>query len=84
MAEAALLSALLMGLIGSTHCIGMCGGIVSTLSTDFSGVRNRRHPLAIQLFYNIGRITSYSMIGLLVGLFSSQLMEMLPNPHACA
>jgi hypothetical protein len=82
MTEAALLSALLMGLIGSTHCIGMCGGIVSTLSVDFSGAGSRRHPLAIQLFYNIGRITSYSLIGLLVGLFSSQLMEMLPNPHA--
>ncbi len=75
-----LLSAFLMGLIGSTHCIGMCGGIISTLSTDFSG-RGQRSSWLIQLLYNVGRITSYSFIGLLIGLFSSQVMEMLPNPH---
>ena len=81
MLTATLLSALLMGLIGSTHCIGMCGGIISTLSTNFNG-KNSSQPFTIQLFYNIGRITSYSLFGLLVGLFSSQLMQMLPNPHA--
>ena len=81
MLTATLLSALLMGLIGSTHCIGMCGGIISTLSTNFNG-KNSGQPFTIQLFYNIGRISSYSLFGLLVGLFSSQLMQMLPNPHA--
>jgi len=81
MLSAVLLSAFLMGLIGSTHCIGMCGGIISTLSTNFSGNAQRK-SLSIQLFYNIGRITSYSLIGLLIGFFSSNLMEMLPNPHA--
>ena len=80
MLTATLLSALLMGLIGSTHCIGMCGGIISTLSTDFSG-QTQRHALLIQLFYNLGRISSYSLIGLLVGFFSSNLMELLPDPH---
>ncbi len=81
MLTATLLSALLMGLIGSTHCVGMCGGIVSTLSTNFSNRPARQNPFIIQLFYNLGRITSYSLIGLLAGLFSSQLMQMLPEPH---
>ncbi|MCK4707754.1 MAG: sulfite exporter TauE/SafE family protein [Gammaproteobacteria bacterium] len=81
MLTATLLSALLMGLIGSTHCIGMCGGIISTLSTNFNE-NSSRQSFSIQLFYNIGRISSYSLFGLLVGLFSSQLMQMLPNPHA--
>lgn len=81
MLTATLLSALLMGLIGSTHCIGMCGGIISALSTNFNG-RAQNQTFYIQLFYNIGRITSYSLIGLLVGLFSSKLMQMLPDPHA--
>lgn len=80
MLTATLLSALLMGLIGSTHCIGMCGGIISTLSTNFSG-NNLKQPFSIQIFYNIGRISSYSLFGLLIGIFSSQLMQMLPNPH---
>jgi uncharacterized protein len=78
---ATLLSALLMGMIGSTHCVGMCGGIISTLSTNFSG-KTSKQSFWIQLFYNIGRITTYSFLGLLIGFFSSKLMGMLPNPHA--
>lgn len=76
-----LASAFFMGLIGSTHCIGMCGGIVSTLNAGLATSRKHR-PLTISLAYNIGRITSYSIIGLLIGLFSSQLMNSLPDPHA--
>jgi uncharacterized protein len=78
---ATLLSALLMGMIGSTHCVGMCGGIISTLSTNFSG-KTSNQTFWIQLFYNVGRITTYSFLGLLIGFFSSKLMGMLPNPHA--
>jgi sulfite exporter TauE/SafE len=81
MLTATLLSALLMGLIGSTHCVGMCGGIISTLSTNFGGHKQAVQPFILQLFYNLGRITSYSLIGLLAGLFSSQLMQALPEPH---
>jgi len=84
MLSATLLSALLMGLIGSTHCVGMCGGIISTLSAGFGtqqpGTRSPQ-PFIIQLFYNIGRISSYTFIGLLAGVFSSQLMQLLPEPH---
>jgi len=80
MLSASLLSALLMGLIGSTHCVGMCGGIVSTLSTNFNG-KSQGQSFSIQLFYNLGRITSYSFFGLLIGFFSSNLMELLPDPH---
>ncbi|MDJ0880155.1 MAG: sulfite exporter TauE/SafE family protein [Gammaproteobacteria bacterium] len=78
---ASLLSALLMGLIGSTHCVGMCGGIISTLSTNFSG-QSQGHSFSIQLFYNLGRISTYSFFGLMIGFFSSKLMELLPDPHA--
>jgi sulfite exporter TauE/SafE len=81
MLSATLLSALLMGLVGSTHCVGMCGGIVSTLSTNFSH-STQTHPILIQLSYNLGRITTYSFFGLLIGFFSSSLMEMLPDPHS--
>ena len=84
MLTAYLLSALLMGLIGSTHCIGMCGGIISTLSTNFTAegeITPKVRPIYIQLFYNLGRISSYTFIGFLVGIFSSQLMELLPEPH---
>lgn len=81
MLGATLLSALLMGLIGSTHCVGMCGGIISTLSTNFNNSAQRQ-SFSIQLFYNIGRISTYTFFGLLIGFFSSNLMELLPDPHA--
>jgi len=82
MLTATLLSAFLMGLIGSTHCVGMCGGIISALSTNFASDKPGGRIFAIQLFYNVGRITSYTLFGLMVGLFSSKLMDLLPDPHA--
>lgn len=66
--SAGLLTALLAGLLGGGHCIGMCGGIVSALS--FALPPSRRHPAriaALMLSYNIGRINSYILAGLLVG-----------------
>ena len=66
--SAGLLTALLAGLLGGGHCIGMCGGIVSALS--FALPPSRRHPAriaALMLSYNIGRISSYILAGLLVG-----------------
>ena len=53
-----------VGLAGSPHCIGMCGGIVAALGT--SGPR----PSLI-LGYNLGRLSSYVLAGLLAGLVGS-------------
>ena len=55
--------ALVTGLLGSGHCIGMCGGIVAALS--LSGPRRGR--LAFHLLYHLGRITTYTALGLAVG-----------------
>ncbi len=65
-----LAAAFLVGLLGGTHCLGMCGGIVGALSTGLSAqVRESRwRYLAAQLAYNAGRIGSYGIAGLLVGL----------------
>ena len=66
-----LVSALLAGLFGGVHCAGMCGGIVSALSinvnSDLSTTqKHRSNKFLILLFYNLGRITSYSVAGLLL------------------
>ena len=55
------------GLAGSGHCLGMCGGIVTALALS------RRDTDAVQRFlfnllYHAGRICTYSVLGLLVGL----------------
>lgn len=68
----------LVGLLGGTHCIGMCGGIVGALTGGLtSDVRaSRTRLLAAQLAYNTGRITSYGVAGLLAGLLGQQATTM--------
>jgi len=56
-------AAFLMGLMGSGHCMAMCGGISSALGLS--------HPdkKAPALLYQFGRITSYTFAGLIVAAF---------------
>lgn len=61
MPESSYLALFLIGLLGGTHCIGMCGGIVGALSM---GAGSR--PL-LHLAYNFGRIVSYGAAGSIVG-----------------
>ncbi len=59
------ISALLLGLGGSLHCLGMCGPIAFTLSID----KRYQNKLLIQnLLYQIGRVITYSILGILVGI----------------
>lgn len=73
-------SAFLVGLLGSTHCLGMCGGIVSALTFGLdSGIRRSPFRLAPYLLaYNTGRITSYVIAGALAGALSAQLLSLVP------
>lgn len=61
MPENSFIALFLVGLLGGTHCIGMCGGIVGALSLG-SG----RRP-ALHLAYNAGRIISYAFAGGIAG-----------------
>nr|WP_186351045.1 sulfite exporter TauE/SafE family protein [Pseudomonas poae] len=62
-----LISALILGLLGGGHCLGMCGGLMGALTLAIpSAQRNRRFRLL--LAYNLGRILSYACAGLLIGL----------------
>ncbi|MCI2229017.1 sulfite exporter TauE/SafE family protein [Polaribacter sp. MSW13] len=58
------LSAILFGLLGSFHCVGMCGPIAFMLPID------RQNPVKgfFQILsYHFGRLLTYSLIGLLFG-----------------
>ncbi len=62
--ELVILGGLILGLTSNLHCIGMCGPIALAVPV------NRKNNLTIlrdALTYNIGRITTYSLLGLLVG-----------------
>ena len=60
-----ILSALLFGLFGSFHCVGMCGPIAFMLPIDRS---NRLCGIIQTILYHLGRIFSYALIGMLFGL----------------
>lgn len=60
-----LISALILGLLGSFHCIGMCGPIAFMLPVDR---KNQIKQFFQILSYHLGRLITYSLIGLLFGL----------------
>lgn len=53
-----------IGLMGAGHCIGMCGGISSALGLAVSG----NHKWSILGGYHLGRVASYSLAGVLIGM----------------
>ena len=61
MPDSGYLALFLVGLLGGTHCVGMCGGIVGALSM---GAPARWSML---LSYNAGRILSYGAAGAIAG-----------------
>jgi sulfite exporter TauE/SafE len=77
---AALFPIFLMGLLGSLHCVGMCGGIVGALSaaagrpvivikaeaSSASPLSPAKAPARV-LAYNLGRIGSYCVAGAFAG-----------------
>ncbi|MDA7088278.1 sulfite exporter TauE/SafE family protein [Pseudomonas sp. SA3-5] len=62
-----LLSALILGLLGGGHCLGMCGGLMGALTLAIP-VEQRAQRLQLLLAYNVGRIFSYTLAGLLLGM----------------
>ncbi|MBK7408473.1 MAG: sulfite exporter TauE/SafE family protein [Saprospirales bacterium] len=54
-----------MGLLGSLHCVGMCGPIALSLPYQGAG---RLAAIGNALLYNLGRTATYVMIGSLFGL----------------
>ncbi|TDY04138.1 sulfite exporter TauE/SafE family protein [Thiohalophilus thiocyanatoxydans] len=65
--EFSLLAAFLVGLMGGVHCIGMCGGIVGALTFGLPQPQSRARLFGFQLSYNVGRIASYTLGGVLLG-----------------
>ena len=65
-----ILTAFTIGFLGSFHCIGMCGPIAIALpvpnSSNLSFFTGR-------ILYNIGRVVTYSFLGLLFGLVGGRI-----------
>jgi len=64
------ITALIFGLISSLHCIGMCGPIAMMLPVSKSNGAKK----VVQIFtYHLGRISAYSILGLVFGMFGKGL-----------
>ena len=65
-----ILAAFLVGLVGSLHCIGMCGPIAIALpvpdSSNLSFFTGR-------ILYNLGRVVTYSFLGAILGLLGGRI-----------
>jgi hypothetical protein len=89
----ALIGALLAGLLGGVHCIAMCGGFLAAVAGTTAPNAGRDAPLLPartlawrQLPYNLGRITTYALLGALAGsagaLAMSASVSLLPLQRA--
>ncbi len=80
MNELDLAAAFLVGLLGGVHCVGMCGGIVGALSLGArrAGSSGPLALLPLQLAYNLGRISSYTLAGALLGTLGAAFSQLLP------
>ena len=70
-----LMSIFLLGFLGSMHCLGMCGPILSI------ALSSRKHAVRKTVLYNLSRLFSYLVIG---SLFSTagQLINLAPIQNA--
>lgn len=65
-----LATAFILGLLGSLHCVGMCGPIAFMLPVDRTNSVKKVSQIAI---YHFGRLLAYSIIGLFFGIVGKSL-----------
>ena len=63
-------TALVLGLLGSLHCIGMCGPIAFVLPLNRQNTFRQWGQLGL---YHTGRLLAYGIIGLVFGLLGKGL-----------
>jgi sulfite exporter TauE/SafE len=64
------------GLLGSSHCVGMCGAFAISIG---AATRDWRINLARQVIYSLGRVFTYSAAGAMVGFAGFRLNRELPT-----
>lgn len=72
MAMATLVTVLIVSLLGSVHCVGMCGPLVAVAVGD-SSVRSHRRRLLLQVAYHGCRLPTYTLVGVACGLVGSSI-----------
>lgn len=73
-----LIAAFVVGLAGSAHCFGMCGGIAGALKLHSKSLHGESKRGAVDsLGHQIGRILTYSVLGATVGACGGFLQSLM-------
>lgn len=73
-----LAGAFTLGLAGSVHCLGMCGGIAAAAGTRTQSAGSATGAALAGLTFNLGRIASYALLGLAVGAVIGAAVSQVP------
>ncbi len=69
-------AALVAGLLGSAHCLGMCAGISGLFA---AGPTEQSNQFPFALAYNAGRVASYAFLGAVVAAIGSAFVGGMPT-----
>ncbi|MFO0903091.1 MAG: sulfite exporter TauE/SafE family protein [Pirellulales bacterium] len=64
------------GILGSAHCVGMCGGFVMSIG---AAAQNARDNFLRQVVYSAGRLFTYSVLGATAGFAGWRLTKAVPS-----
>jgi uncharacterized protein len=67
---------MLGGLLGSSHCVGMCGGFAAIVGLRTGSMAGN---VRAQLIYSAGRLMSYTTLGAIAGFAGHRLSDSLPK-----
>lgn len=62
------LAVFVASMLGSPHCAGMCGGFLALCATE-------SQRFLFQFYYNMGRLTSYLILGCVAGMLGSTIND---------
>lgn len=65
-----IITAFILGLLGSFHCVGMCGPVAFLLPLDR---KNKTKRIIEVISYHSGRLFTYGILGLIFGILGKQL-----------
>ena len=71
-------AAFVTGLLGSAHCVGMCGGISGLFAVNVA-VSSLKTQAPKAIAYNLGRVLTYAVLGIIVALLGKTMVDSIPK-----
>ncbi|MFN0202299.1 MAG: sulfite exporter TauE/SafE family protein [Bacteroidia bacterium] len=69
--ESSLWMSFSLGLMGSLHCVGMCGPIVLTMNLS-----NKKYTFSHHAAYHVGKLITYMLLGMMMGLLGEGIFAL--------